>query len=375
MVNRMLNLFTIVLMKLIHTKTQAMRFCLCTTLLSLSLLLTSNTVDAEEKQTEGRFFGAKTVTHPEWFKHGFLDFAEDIDDATAEGKRLALYFWQQGCPYCNQLWEHNMAVPQIENNFKDNFDVVAINMWGDEEVVSVGGRGFSEKQLAQALDVDFTPTLIFYSEKKKPALRLNGYYPPEEFDMALNYVKGKFENEQSFAEYKAAKLALTSNQEVNELGNTQPYFQQADVLAKGLDLPMDRPLAILFETPNCEACDVLHNKTLADKETDVIFRQMNVIQLNALSEQRVHTLGGEQVTIRDWATRLGLSYFPSIVYFDKQGEQVMKMDSAMRTFHTQSIMAYVLEQAYVSEPSFQRYISARADHLRKQGKDVDIWKY
>jgi len=35
----------------------------------------------------------------------------------------------------------------------------------------------------------------------------------------------------------------------------------------------------------------------------------------------------------------------------------------------------VFERAYEWQPSFQRYLSEHADHLRKPGYDVDIWSY
>jgi len=43
--------------------------------------------------------------------------------------------------------------------------------------------------------------------------------------------------------------------------------------------------------------------------------------------------------------------------------------------HFQSSLAYVLEQGYRTQPSFQRYISARGEKLREQGYDTDIWGY
>jgi thioredoxin-related protein len=36
---------------------------------------------------------------PAWFKETFLDIREDVREAAAEGKRLLLYFGQDGCPY------------------------------------------------------------------------------------------------------------------------------------------------------------------------------------------------------------------------------------------------------------------------------------
>ncbi len=34
----------------------------------------------------------------------------------------------------------------------------------------------------------------------------------------------------------------------------------------------------------------------------------------------------------------------------------------------------VLSEAYRDEPSFQRYISARAAAIREKGIDVDLWR-
>ena len=35
---------------------------------------------------------------PPWFASTFLDFREDVADAAREGKRLLVYFGQDGCP-------------------------------------------------------------------------------------------------------------------------------------------------------------------------------------------------------------------------------------------------------------------------------------
>ena len=36
---------------------------------------------------------------PGWFKNSFLDLNEDIEEARASGKRLMIFFYQDGCPY------------------------------------------------------------------------------------------------------------------------------------------------------------------------------------------------------------------------------------------------------------------------------------
>jgi thioredoxin-related protein len=69
---------------------------------------------------------------------------------------------------------------------------------------------------------------------------------------------------------------------------------------------------------------------------------------------------------------LNVTYAPTIVYFNRQGEEIIRSDSYFRIFHTQSVMDYVLSEAYRDEPSFQRYLSARAGAIREKGIDVDL---
>src|SRR5690348_9522099 len=47
--------------------------------------------------------GYRVEDVPAWFTDTFLDFPEDVRDAAKQGKRLLLYFGQDGCPYCREL--------------------------------------------------------------------------------------------------------------------------------------------------------------------------------------------------------------------------------------------------------------------------------
>ena len=124
---------------------------------------------------------------PEWFANSFLDIREDVAEAQAHGKRVLLYFYQDGCPYCKKLLDTNFALADTEQRTRDNFDVIAINMWGDREVTDLAGMHTTEKEFAKQLRVMFTPTLLFLDEQGRIVLRLNGYYPPHKFNAALDY--------------------------------------------------------------------------------------------------------------------------------------------------------------------------------------------
>jgi len=345
-------------------------------LISISFIVISIGHAEETKHIEGEYLGAKTATHPAWFKESFLDLDEDVSDATSQGKRLVLYFWQPGCPYCSQLWDENFSNPETVSFFRKNFEIISINMWGDREVVSVAGNDYTEKSFATALDIKYTPTLLFFDENKKVIHRTNGYLPADDFNLALKYVANKKEKEQSYSEYSTNQKATTksSSKEISNL-HQQPFF-----IKKGYNLDrsiqaQDKYLAVFFEEANCKNCDLLHEKTLKDEVTLSLVKQFDVVQLDRHSDTPVTTTKGVKTNAKEWAHKLNISYLPAIVYFDKNGEEVMRIDTQMRSFHIQSVFDYVLSESYKSETNFQRYISQRADQIRSKGISVDIWAY
>ena len=341
-----------------------------------SLMIPPSMAKEEKEEAVGKYFGGKTATHPAWFKESFLDLEEDIADSAKQGKRLVVYFWQPGCPYCAQLWDDNFAQKDIVETFRKNFEIIAINMWGNREVISVGGNDYSEKSFAEALSVAYTPTLFFFDENKKVVLKLEGYVPPENFRLALQYVSQHKEKEGNYASFVTANKAHDKNHQ--GALHAESYFSKPlyplDV-SKLSEADKGKYQAVFFEKPQCKNCDLLHQKTLQDKETIKLIKQFKSIQLNRYADTKVITPTGKHTTAKEWATQLNITYLPAMVFFDPKGKEVMRIDAQMRSFHIQSVFDYVLSGAYKTELNFQRYISARADKIREEGKDVDIWKY
>jgi thioredoxin-related protein len=250
---------------------------------------------------------------------------------------------------------------------RENFDVIAVNMWGDREVVTVGGKAYTEKTFAAALRVQFTPTLIFFDEHGKVALRLNGYLPPGEFKAALRYVAEKREQSEPYREYLRAHSPPRSTGKLN----AQAFFREPPH-----DLTRNRsgrPIAVFFEQLDCPNCDTLHDKVLNDEQTRELIRAFDVVQLDMWSKTPVTTPDNQHTTAREWAKQLDVTYAPSIVLFDSSGAEVIRSEAYFRIFHTQSLFDYVVSGGYRHEPSFQRFISERAEALRDKGVDVNIW--
>lgn len=340
-------------------------------LLACLFLLPGLALGAAPGKSKGAYLGAKATEYPSWFKDSFLDLREDIAEAARNGRRLVLLFYQDNCPYCNLLVERNLAQRDIEAALRTHFDVIALNMWGDREVADLDGKTHTEKTFAAAHKVQFTPSLLFFDEAGKVILRLNGYVPPARFKAALDWVAGRMERRQSFRDYVASVEGAV--EAVDRELIRAPFFQSlTDLRRRGSHA---RPLAVFFEQRDCPDCGVLHRRVLADPSVRAALAGFDNVQLDMWSSQTLTTPDGRRLPVRAWARELDVKFAPGIVLFDATGREVIRWESGFRVFHTAGLFDYVKSGAWKTEPSFQRYLSARAEHIRASGQDVDIWRY
>lgn len=96
-----------------------------------------------------------------WFLRSFLDLREDFENARKAGKRFAIIFEQQGCPYCTKLHTEVLALRYINDYARASFDILQIDLFGSREVTDFDGRRMTEKKLAERWGVIFTPTIVF----------------------------------------------------------------------------------------------------------------------------------------------------------------------------------------------------------------------
>jgi thioredoxin-related protein len=309
-----------------------------------------------------------SIDIPPWFTETFLDLREDVADAARENKRVLVYFGQDGCPYCKLLMQTTFTETRIVDKVRRQFVAVALNMWGDREVTWIDGGRKSEKELARHLGVQFTPTLLFFNEKAEVILRLNGYQPPHRMDATLDYVAAKLESKQSYADYMqgAVKDAASPTLADEAFFLKPPYALQRRGASK--------PLLVLFERTSCASCDELHREGLRRKEVSALLPKFDIARFEPKDGSDLVTPDGRRVTIAMWSRELKIHYAPTLVFFDTAGAEVFRLEAYVRPFHLAGALDYVATGAYRTEPSFQRYLQARADAMRQRGDKVDLWK-
>lgn len=332
-------------------------------------LVQSTAMAAQEGGLEAGMVNPGYEEKPGWFKNSFLDIREDVQEATTAGKRVMLYFYQDGCPYCAKLLQDNFSQRSIVEKTRKYLDVIAVNMWGDREVTSLDGQAMTEKEFAATLRVMFTPTILMLNEQGKVILRINGYYHPVKFEAALDYVGQHQETQLSFAEYYRQLEPVKASGKLHaEAFFLKPPYDLQQLSSSG------KPLMLLFEQKQCKPCDEYHGDIYQRPETRQQLERFDIVRLDMWAETPVRALDGANTTARDLAKQLDVKYAPSMVFFDSTGKEVFRTEAYLKGFHVQSVLDYVASGAYRTQPNFQRYIAARADKLEAQGVHVDLWK-
>lgn len=297
---------------------------------------------------------------PDWFKVSFLDLPEDLDEAVKNYKHgLILYFGQTHCAYCKAHLENNWGQTDIRNYTQQNFDVIHINVRGQQKVIDLDGNEYSEKELAIKYDTNFTPSLVFIDKEGEIALRLRGYRPPYQFRAALEYVSDSHYQTEPFSEYLArAEPAFSYGKDTL---NDNDAFMPPPYALDRTRFPAQRPLLVVFERRNCHACDVLHAGPLSDPRINSLLNQLDVVQLDIQADTPVLTPSGEKTTAQKWVKDLQLSYAPTLMFFDARGREIIRIESVVWFYRLRNVLNYVTAGGYRQFPTFQAW---RQHHKR-----------
>jgi thioredoxin-related protein len=258
--------------------------------------------------------------------------------------------------------------PDIVEKTRRRFVAIALNIWGDRETTWVDGRAMPEKELAKALGVQYTPTLLFLDEHGRVALRLNGYHPPASLRIALDYAS-LAEPKESFTDYLARRIGRSkSAASGSPVGAAPAAADLPRLLAAG------RPVLVLYGYDGCKDCEELTREGFARPEVREPLAKFSVVRLDLAGARKVVTPQGEATTERRWARSLQVAYAPTMVFLDASGREVFRSEGYLRPFHLAATLDYVASGAWKGEPSFQRYLQGRADKARSAGRTVDLWR-
>jgi thioredoxin-related protein len=318
---------------------------------------------AEAPPVPGKVTGVKHGTHPEWFKESFLDIGEDVSEAARAGRHVILFLELEGCPYCYKMVEENFRNAPYTDFLRQRFDVIALNMRGDREVALDRQTTATEKEISETLKAIYSPTIVFLDHDNRPVARVNGYQNVTDFKVTLDYVAERAYQRTTLEQYRAARA------------QPRAYAMRPHALIKevtDLHSVADRPLAVLFEDSACVACDALHDGHLQHPEVLRALEDFTLVRLDSQSDAPIVDVEGKATTMRAYAAKLGVDYWPTIVLFDR-GREIVRIASMLYRYHFTGVLEYVGQRHYERYPASPfRYIDAKTEERLKAGKDVPL---
>lgn len=318
---------------------------------------------SQSETTNGTITGGAFYQIPGWFKESFLEIADDVIEANDSGKQVILFFHLDGCPYCQRTLEENFTHGPTKDFIQQHFDVIALNIRGDREIALNEDQSATEKELANTLKIQYTPTIVFLNSDNKPVLRLNGYRSPPAVKMALDYVSGHHYQQQSFSEYKRNNMKYAQYKLLDD-----PLFKKTTDLSV-----LDGPVAVIFEDDDCNECTRFHEKLLKRPEIRALLKRYTVLRLDAKSTAQMTDFDGKKTSARQFSEQLKMTYRPGVVLFD-EGEEVARIESLLYPFHFQMVLRYGLDKNHELYPNYLALSRVIQEKMLAEGKNVHVGK-
>ena len=110
-------------------------------------------------------------------------------------------FEQKKCYSCDEL--HNDIFKRKETLTQiDRFNVVRLDMWGNDKLVDAYGNSTTAKLWAKKLNITHSPSFVFIDKAGKDIFRIDAYLKSFHTQSVMDYIaSGAYKNQPNFQRY------------------------------------------------------------------------------------------------------------------------------------------------------------------------------
>ena len=128
-----------------------------------------------------------------------------------------------------------------------------------------------------------------------------------------------------------------------------PFFELDEDLAKAIS-DGKHGLMLLFTSEGCSSCDVFIRKSLGNPEiASMVRKHFDSVGMDVFSDADMVDPGGAEMTMKAFASREGAEFSPTLLFYDKDGERVLRVTGLQSPEKFKIILNYVIGQHYRNE--------------------------
>lgn len=143
-----------------------------------------------------------------FFQETFGDFQEELATAKDENKKGVLVFFEMDeCPFCHRMKTMVLNKPEVQDWYRENFRIFAVDIEGDIGITDFAGNSTSQKDFAfKQHRVRATPVFAFFDLDGNRVARFTGATrDAEEFMLLGQFVVEGAYKDTNFTRYKREK--------------------------------------------------------------------------------------------------------------------------------------------------------------------------
>jgi len=142
-----------------------------------------------------------------FFHQSLGDFQEEIEIAIEENKKaILIMFEEDDCPWCRRMKKIVLNQPEVQDYFRKNFQIFAVDTQGDVEIIDFNGDAVSMKDFSfKQHRVRATPVFAFFGldgQLLKRARFTGASSSVEEFMLLGKFIVEGINEKMSFTRYK-----------------------------------------------------------------------------------------------------------------------------------------------------------------------------
>ena len=142
--------------------------------------------------------------HQFFFNQSLGDFKGELEAAKKEGKKgILIMFELDDCPFCHRMKQTVLNQSEVQDYYRSNFLVFAVDAVGANSMVDFKGKQTTEKDYAHENRVRATPVFVFFNLEGTAVMRFTGATKDSnEFLQLGNYVAEGAYKSMPFTKYK-----------------------------------------------------------------------------------------------------------------------------------------------------------------------------